>query len=196
MPNVFLWKIFDHFFGDFFAVLHRGQVRVVIRKLYVLVVLLKIFTVKITERVHGQGQDLSGEKSPHHPIEVKPHLEAQKPDQACCQCQDEGLNLKTHAKHLTPQEKFSENSHKVQNDYTWDRQAREQLTIMHQQVIFGIDPFHPIEEPQTKDPEQDRHPKSQLQLFLQILILADMVPHPKQPRNDYIEADIESPHEA
>jgi hypothetical protein len=67
---------------------------------------------------------------------------------------------------------------------------------MHQQVIFGINPFHPIEEPQTQDPEQDRQPKGQLQLFLKILVLADMVPDPKQPRDNYIETNIKSPHEA
>jgi hypothetical protein len=95
MPNVFLGKIFDNFIGDFFAVLHCGQVRIVISELYILVVLLEIFTVEITERVHDLSQNLPCEKSPHHPVEVKPHLEAQKPDQSCCQCQDKSLDLKT-----------------------------------------------------------------------------------------------------
>lgn len=67
---------------------------------------------------------------------------------------------------------------------------------MHQQVIFGINQFHPIEEPQAQDPKQDRQPKGQLKLFLQILALAYMVPHHKQPRDNYIETNIKSPHEA
>jgi hypothetical protein len=93
--NVFIWKIFDNFIGDFFAVLHCGQVRIVISELYILVVLLEIFLVEIAERVNDLSQDLPCEKSPHDPVEVKPHLEAQKLDLSCCQCQDKILDLKT-----------------------------------------------------------------------------------------------------